>query len=163
MNPDLIKACKKGDLKTIKLLLKTGADSNQTDKFGRTPLCYAIYNGDLEIVELSLKAGADPNKANNSGATPLYLTMRYGYLKIAELLLKAGADPKQVNIDGNAPLYWAAPYGHLEMAETAKIVKLIKSYENKISSLSLLCLRTIYRNQINTDNIPSMILEWDFY
>jgi len=33
----------------------------------------------------------------------------------------------------------------------------------KISSLSLLCLRTIYKNQINTDNIPSMILELDFY
>jgi len=24
-------------------------------------------------------------------------------------------------------------------------------------------LRTIYRNQINTNNIPSMILEWDFH
>jgi len=48
-------------------------------------------------------------------------------------------------------------YGHLE------IVELLKSYENKISSLSLLCLRTIYRNQINTNNIPSMILEWDFH
>jgi len=39
----------------------------------------------------------------------------------------------------------------------------LKSYENKISSLSLLCLRIICQNQINTENIPSMILEWDFY
>jgi len=52
------------------------------------------------------------------------------------------------------------------LAETMgylEIVELLKSYENKISSLSLLCLRTIYKNQINTDNIPSMILEWNFY
>jgi len=54
-------------------------------------------------------------------------------------------------------LHWAAYIGHLE------IVELLKSYKNKVSSLSLLCLRTVHRNQINTDNIPSMILEWDFY
>jgi len=33
----------------------------------------------------------------------------------------------------------------------------------KISNLSLLCLRIIYQNRIDTDNIPSMILEWNFY
>jgi len=54
-------------------------------------------------------------------------------------------------------LEYAVIFGHSEIAE------LLKSYESKISSLSLLCLRTIYQNRINTDNIPSMILEWDFH
>jgi len=54
-------------------------------------------------------------------------------------------------------LYWAI------RNKRTKVTELLKSYENKISSLSLLCLRTIYKNQINTDNIPSMILEWNFH
>ena len=99
----------------------------------------------------------NPNQANIYRNTPLYWASYYGYLEIVELLLKAGADPNQINNDGRAPSYCAEDNGHSE------IVELLNSYKNKISSLSLLCLRTIYRNQINTDNIPSMILEWNFH
>jgi len=85
------------------------------------------------------------------------LAVRYCRSKIVELLLKAGADSNQADYWSDTPSQLAKSLEYLD------IVELLKSYENKISSLSLLCLRTIYRNQINTDNIPSMVLEWNFY
>ncbi len=120
-------------------------------------LIVACRNGDIKQVDILLKLNENPNQVNERKNTPLYWASRNGYLEIVKLLLKAGADPKQANGWGDTPLRAALRNDYLDMIE------LLKSYENKISSLSLLCLRTIYRNQINTDNIPSMILEWDFY
>ena len=158
MNSDLIDACKSGNAEQVNNLLTTGTDPNQTDDNGGSPLFWALFSGYLKIVKLLLKAGADPNQSDVTRYyTPLFWASFKGYLEIVELLLKAGADPNKANNNGAAPLFWASRNGHLEM------VKLLKSYKNKISSLSLLCLRAIYRNQINTDNIPSVILEWDFY
>jgi len=117
----------------------------------------ACKEDNIEQVNDLLKAGMDPNRTDNYRNSPLIWAVYKGHFEITKLLLKAGADHKQVGYYENKPLYYAIHRGHLEIA------KLLKSYENKISSLSLLCLRTIYRNQINTDGVPSMILEWNFY
>ena len=157
MNLDLIEACSTGNLEKVNNLLEAGADPNQIGRYQETPLHWAIDRGYLDIAELLLKAGADPNQADILEETSLHYAAHYDCLEIAELLLIAGADPKQANDDGETPLHYAVLKDNLEM------VKLLKSYENKAGSLSLLCLRSIYRNKINTDNIPSMILEWNFH
>ena len=120
-------------------------------------LTKAYIEAQTKQVKLLLKAGADPNQVTKWGITPSHRAAYDGYLEIAELLLKAGADPNQANKYGRTPLCWVSYYGRLDIAE------LLKSYENKISSLSLLCLRIIYKNKINTENIPSMIMEWEFH
>jgi len=157
MSSNLTKAYIEAQTKQVKLLLKAGADPNQVTKWGITPSHRAAYDGYLEIAELLLKAGADPNRVDSDGNTPLYYAVYHEHLKIVKLLLKAGADPNQANKYGRTPLCWVSYYGRLDIAE------LLKSYENKISSLSLLCLRIIYKNKINTENIPSMIMEWEFH
>ena len=154
MDLDFIGACMKGDIEMVNDLLKAGANPNQSDKFEDTPLNKVVRIGDLEMVKLLLKSGADPNKRNKWNNTPLHYAIDKRHLDIIKLLLKAGADPNKANDLGNTPLHWA---------DRSELIELLKSYENKISSLSLLCLRTIYKNQINTDNIPSMILEWNFH
>jgi len=157
MSTDLIIACEQADLKQVYILLKLNEDPNQTNYIGETPLHFAAYHGYLKISELLLKAGADPNKANRFGETSLHYAVHHGCLKTSELLLIADADPNKANIYGSTPLHWATDGDHSE------IVELLNSYKNKISSLSLLCLRTIYRDRINTDGIPSMILGWNFH
>ena len=157
MNSDFIEACKEGNIKQANNLVKAGIDPNQVDKSGRTPLRWAAQICYLEITKLLLKAGANPNQTDIWKNVPLHWAALDDFLEIVKLLLKAGADPNQANNDGETPLRFAALKNNLEMVE------LLKSYENKISSLSLLCLRTIYQNQINMDNIPNMILEWSFH
>jgi len=190
MNSELIKASFSGNIEQDINLLKIDKNPNQTNQYGNTPLYWAVCSGHFKAVELLLKAGANPKLTNFHEVTPLYTATYYGELEIVKLLLKAGADPNQADINGTVPLYWAAYKGHLEIAklllkagakskqannyreihlhhvpdpDNLDMIELLKSYENKISSLSLLCLRTIYQKQINTDNIPSIILEWDFH
>jgi ankyrin repeat protein len=52
---------KNGYLEIVELLLKNGADTNKSTKYGETPLSIACKYGHLEIVELLLKNGADVN------------------------------------------------------------------------------------------------------
>jgi len=157
MNLNLIGECEEGNVEQVNKLLKAGADPNQSDEYGDTSLYWASAKGHLKIVELLLKAGVNPKHTNKWGETPLHYAVIKGCFEIVKLLLKSGVNPKQTNKWGETPLYWAIHHKHL------KIIELLKSYKNKVSSLSLLCLRTIYQKQINTDNIPIMILEWDFH
>lgn len=44
----------------VEAILKKEADVDMTDKYGRTPLCWAIRNGYSEIARILLKYNADP-------------------------------------------------------------------------------------------------------
>ena len=88
----LLAACKKNDVKTVALLITAGANVNLANKFGNTPLFFAVGNGHTEIVKLLIAKGADVNKADNKyGITPLYRASSKGHTEIVELLKLAGA------------------------------------------------------------------------
>ncbi len=53
-------------------LLKHGADINAKDKYGRTPLHWALSSNSEEMVELLVDHGAGVNAKNLQGKTPLY-------------------------------------------------------------------------------------------
>ena len=123
----------KGDLETVKLLLKTKADVNAQDRHNCTALHYASKNGHLEAVKLLLENGANPNiQANpyeqdfpddefgDKIGTALILASQEGHLEIVKLLLENGADvnAKEEGEDLTA-LHFASQEGHL------KIVKLL--------------------------------------
>jgi len=55
-----------------KLLLDHGANINERDAEGNTPLHYAASNHSPELVELLLKRGADVLARNKNGQTPLF-------------------------------------------------------------------------------------------
>ena len=74
------------------LALKYGADPNQTNQDGYTPLMFASHNGRAKIVELLLAHGVDINYANQDGETALTLASRHGHTEVVELLLAHGAD-----------------------------------------------------------------------
>ena len=60
-------------LETIKLLVEMGADVNQTNETGWTPLHAATYIGSEAIISYLVQEGADPNVQNGCGQTPLTL------------------------------------------------------------------------------------------
>jgi ankyrin repeat protein len=69
----LVLAAREGDLESAKLLLKAGADVNQTTEYGWSPLLTATNNRHYELAIYLIEHGADVNKANKGGWTPLYL------------------------------------------------------------------------------------------
>src|SRR3954451_2220244 len=89
----------------IEALLNAGAEIQETDKNGVTPLHHAVRFRSLAAVETLLKHGASVNEAcKRSGSTPLHRAVTStgapstsGMLgearQIIELLLRYGANP----------------------------------------------------------------------
>lgn len=58
----LATAARRGRFAEVRALLKNGADVNEFDTWGTTPLGWAALRGDPRLVEMLLKNGADPNR-----------------------------------------------------------------------------------------------------
>ena len=71
----LIHACKFGNSEIVKLLLDNGADINNKDSDGKSPLYWASLNDDdkesPKICSLLIKKGMDVNDRANDGRTAL--------------------------------------------------------------------------------------------
>lgn len=84
---DLMQVVQLNDIPTVMRLVENGADINQTDSMGFTPLHVAAWNGYVELTEYLLQKGANPNVLSQSGNTPL----KFANPDITKLLLRYGA------------------------------------------------------------------------
>jgi hypothetical protein len=85
------------------LVQELGADFNEADREGYTPLYIAAQKGELAMVRCLVQDfGADVNKANQTGATPLYIAAQEGKRAMVQCLVKElGADVNQSTFEGN--------------------------------------------------------------
>ena len=83
----------KASFESIKVLIESNLDIEQTTKEGIGALDEAIILADLKLVEyLLLREKFDPNKTKRkSNFTPLMQAASYGLIDIAKLLLEYGA------------------------------------------------------------------------
>ena len=72
-----------------------GANVDQEEEDGMTPLHVAAMFGKKAVVQLLLDRGADPNKTDRERLTPLHWAVWKGWEEVAQILLDAGADPSQ--------------------------------------------------------------------
>ena len=118
---DIFDAVKKGDLKTVKALLKKNPDLvNSTDTYGFTPIC---YTADDEIVLLLLDYKADINVKSKDDVTPLLVASYRNNRREAEVLLAHGAEINAKNFRGETPLHWAAKLDNADMTEMLLVNK----------------------------------------
>lgn len=69
----LVYAARTGSIEAAKVLLESGADVNQTTRYGWSPLLAATQNQNYQLAKFLIEHGADVNLANKGGWTPLYL------------------------------------------------------------------------------------------
>jgi ankyrin repeat protein len=120
----LLDAAGRGDKELVSRLLAGGADVNEKDRRGWTPVFAATAGGHAEIAELLLARGADANvKQESNGVTVLHTAVSGANAEIAKLLLAHGADvnAKMHEGDGTA-LHVAAARGN------AKIVAVLLAH-----------------------------------
>ncbi|KAF4415724.1 ankyrin repeat domain-containing protein 52, partial [Fusarium austroafricanum] len=80
-----------GHLKVVKTLITYGANVNEVDPAGYSPIHYATRNNHTSVVALLLENGADIYSLDPEGCTPLYRAAQKGNNEIVERLLKHGA------------------------------------------------------------------------
>lgn len=88
----------------IDALAAQGADVNDADAFGQTPLIYAVNNDDPEVLRALINAGANVNTQTGAGWTPLMYAARDGTLAMVQILLDEGANPNLTNSEGDTAL-----------------------------------------------------------
>jgi len=78
-----------GDARALKNLLAAGANVNEQDEQGWTPLNWAAGRGDVEAVRLLLEHGADVTLTGRDHRTPLMIAKAADRREVAEILREA--------------------------------------------------------------------------
>ena len=113
----LVEAVRAGDPAWLRALVDAGADVDQAEPDGSTPLHWAAWNADVEAVRLLLEAGAVANTGNRYGVRPLSLACVSGSPGVVAALLDAGANPNTTLTEGETALMTAARSGNVEVVE----------------------------------------------
>ncbi|CAF1097145.1 unnamed protein product [Adineta ricciae] len=111
---DFHRACGWADEVFIDILCNYNANLNLTDRYGKTPLIYAIeYRASLfdsneeDLIRLLITKGANINHVDMSGLTPIFYAIYRGIPAIVKLLLTYGADYTFENLLGYSPFRYA--------------------------------------------------------
>jgi hypothetical protein len=78
-----------GDARALKDLLAAGANVNEQDEQGWTPLNWAAGRGDVDAVRLLLEHGADVTLTGRDNRTPLMIAKAADRREVAEILKEA--------------------------------------------------------------------------
>lgn len=116
----LIEAIKANNVKLAKQLIKKGAEINQTDSNGATPLMWAVLKSDLNFCKFLVAKGADPRKKGviylDSTKTQYYgnylgicaMNARYDILEWLIKEVKINPDDREFNLQEGKENGWTA-------------------------------------------------------
>ena len=128
----LIIAAHNGQLNSVKILLRYGADiedrgtikigdeddeDDEDDEVieGCTPLWAAACSGHLDVVKLLMEQNANVDGRTSTDSTPLRAAAQEGHLDVVRCLVESGADVNARNQYKGTPIMAACEYGHLSI------------------------------------------------
>uniref|UniRef100_A0A8C5C8E9 Ankyrin repeat domain 52 n=1 Tax=Gadus morhua TaxID=8049 RepID=A0A8C5C8E9_GADMO len=112
-NSALHMACHTGQEAVAIELMNCGANVNQTNHHGYTPLhLAAISTSGTLCLELLVNNAADVNIQSKEGKSPLHMAAIHGRFTRSQILIQNGAEIDCTDMHGNTPLHVAARFGH---------------------------------------------------
>jgi ankyrin repeat protein len=103
----LIEAVKSDDLTAARELIESGADVNQQDEHGWTPLGWAAGKGNISLLQLLMESGGDIYRVGKDQRTPYDIALGAGHIESVKLLLEA-AQKSGRSLDDNGRRYCRA-------------------------------------------------------
>jgi ankyrin repeat protein len=99
--------------------------TNMPDKYGYTPLTYAVENNEIETVKLLLTKQACIDLLDNNGNTALFIAITLGNIEMIKLLLNNGANPNILYNNGNTVLDFVYLLKYTNLSKCIDILKLL--------------------------------------
>ncbi|XP_058448106.1 ankyrin-1-like [Malaya genurostris] len=99
----------------VSVLLKNGAEINDTGPDTWTSLHLAVHNGHGEMIKILLENNADINATIDEHFTALHVAAQNGHTEVVTILLNLGAYNKAAESSNFTPLCFAAQNGHAEV------------------------------------------------
>ena len=114
----LMLAAMSGDLRSLLLLLRAGADPQATDCSGQTALHWAAYKAaPTLLIQALLDQNVPVDPLDVWGRTPLMLAAWQGALEVVEVLMSSGARLDIRDSEGYSAWMWAIKWGNAAVAE----------------------------------------------
>lgn len=103
-------------LKTVSLLLDSGANLEAKSDIGATPIHFASSHGSIEILDLLICKNAQIDTRDENGQTALHRAAFLNRCDVIKKLLERGADEEATDNSGLTPRDLAKQAGHPEAA-----------------------------------------------
>ncbi|CAH1397503.1 unnamed protein product [Nezara viridula] len=98
-----------GRISVVRFLSLHGANIDERDTVGNTPLYTAAWNGMDTMVKTLIELGANlKSRVGQLGLTAVHAAAARGHAQVVELLLREGADPDIKDRNHATPLHWAS-------------------------------------------------------
>jgi hypothetical protein len=127
----LLGAAIRNDTAEVRRLLKSGANPNEGQLIGFSPVFFAVINHNIEMLRAFAEGGADLKATDASGSTILMWAAydEAGRPDLVEELIRLGLDPSARNKNGETALTWALRRGPTPIV--AKLRKLAPADESE--------------------------------
>lgn len=151
-----------GTLAGVEHYIQAGADIEETDEYGFSPLIEATIANKADVVALLLEYGADINNADTTGRTALHWAVDNHNVPLCELLLANKADANAYTTAGQPVLVYPLLRRQIELK------KLLYRYGAKLSfaqdfiHAKLLGHRYELVGQIDIVNAQGRFIEIDY-
>ncbi|MCH9634514.1 MAG: hypothetical protein S4CHLAM7_12670 [Chlamydiae bacterium] len=142
----------------LKLLVATGANVNNEDNSGYTPLHWSAHNGDVDATKALIKAQADVDiQYKTTGETPLHMAIREERRDVPAILINALKDPNIQDNSGYTPLHWSATLGHPDEVKALITARADVNISNNQGKTPLHCVAKTGSSKKHTDAIELLI------
>jgi ankyrin repeat protein len=112
--------------------IRSGADLNNSDRYGHRPLDQAVSRGKDDVVAALIKGGAIINVRGNKLTSPIYCAVcRPGRASVLRLLIEGGGNVNRPFTTGNYPLHVAAEFSDIETVDLLVASKAKLTTRNK--------------------------------
>ena len=105
-------SAERGIWRTVRLLIRFGAEIDLRDSSGETPLHKAARSGYRKTVEALCGNGANLESVDAMDRTALHYASMYGNADVVKILLRQGANKDAQSNTGNTALHYAVMYNN---------------------------------------------------